>query len=73
MLPNSARPDKSGIFAYRHESQWGPALSLVELKRGAFARNAKNINKIQELVDRNNWAMILFDSSGKTAAMIPEE
>tara|TARA_B100000700_G_scaffold146758_1_gene163448 strand:+ start:64749 stop:65156 length:408 start_codon:yes stop_codon:yes gene_type:complete len=73
MLPNSARPDKSGIFAYRHDSQWGPALSLVELRSGAFMRNAKNINKLQVLVDRNGWAMIITDSKGQQAAMVPEE
>ena len=72
MLPNSARPDQSGLLAYRHHSKWGPALTLVELRAGAIQRQAKHINTLQRLVDREGWAMIIIDHMGRSAAMIPE-
>ena len=72
LLPNSARPDKSGIMAYRHESQWGDTLTLVEIRKGSFQRNARHINTLQQLVDKNAWALVVIDSSGRSAAMVPD-
>ena len=72
-LPNSARPDRTGIMAYRHTSEWGDTVTLLEFRAGAFQRNAKNINTIQQLVDKNGWALIVVDAQGRSAAMVPEE
>jgi len=72
LLPSSARPDKSGLMAYRHTTKWGDTLTLIELRKGAIQRGAKYVNKLQQLVDHRGWAMLIIDSSGRTAAMIPE-
>lgn len=72
LLPSSARPDKSGIMAYRHVTKWGDTLTLVELRNGSLQRNVKHINTLQQLVDKNAWALVVIDANGRSAAMVPE-
>ena len=72
-LPNSARPDKTGIMAYRHVTEWGDTVTLLEFRVGAFQRNARHINTIQQLVDTKGWALIVVDAAGRSAAMVPED
>jgi hypothetical protein len=59
-------------MAYRHHSEWGDALTMVELRTGAFQRQAKHVNTLQRLVDHHGWTMIVIDHTGRSAAMIPE-
>jgi len=72
LLPSSARPDKSGLMAYRHVTKWGDTLTLVELRAGSLQRGVKHINKLQQLVDRHGWAMMIIDAEGRSAAMVPD-
>jgi hypothetical protein len=60
-------------MAYRHHSEWGDALTLVELRLGAMQQSARHIGTLQQHVDHHGWVMIIIDANGNSAAMIPED